>query len=91
MIIAAVTLSPSPRALVCNAGDTLEVICNTTGHSLQWRLALIGVMDPINTISISSNTVAEKRIMINSSRVTISRISERDEAPLISRLEIRSI
>ena len=90
-VIGAVILSPSPRAFVCNAGDSLEVICNTTGHSQQWRLTLKGMMDPIGIISISSTTVADKRVMINSSRATISRVSERDEAPLISRLEIRSV
>ena len=28
--IGAVMLSPSPRAYVCNDGDSLEVTCNTT-------------------------------------------------------------
>ena len=50
-------------------------------------------MDPIS-ILISSTTVADTerlRTMINSSRATISRISERDETPLISRLVINPI
>ena len=33
----AVILSASPRAYVCNAGDRLELTCNTIESALQWR------------------------------------------------------
>ena len=89
--VGAVMLSPSPRALVCNAGDSLEVTCNTTESTLQWRLTLMGMRDPIETISISSTTVYIPRVMINTSRVSITRTSGRGEAPLISTLEISSV
>ena len=81
-------LSPSPRAYVCNAGDSLKVTCSSTESILQWTLTLVGMSDPIETISISSTTVYMPRGMINTSHVTVTRTSGRGEAPLISTLAI---
>ena len=69
-------LFPSPKAAVCQAGDRLEVKCNSTESTLQWRLTLMGMIDPVE-ISISSTTIAIPRMTINSSRITVSRTSER--------------
>ena len=83
-------VSPSPRAGVCRVGDGLEVTCNSTDIALLWRLTLLGMANPIER-SISSTTVAIHRAMINSSRVTVSRTSQKGAVPLISILEISII
>ena len=83
-------LSPSPRAYVCNIGDGLKVICNTTETTLQWRLTLMGESDPID-IPVSSTIQHIPRRMINTSLVTVTRTSERGETPLISTLEISPV
>ena len=88
--IGAVTISPSPRAAACHVGNRLQLMCNSTDIALLWRLTLLGMAYPTE-ISISSTTVAIPRVMINSSRVTVSRTSERGAVPLISILEIRSV
>ena len=88
--LGAVILSPSPRAYVCNAGDRLELTCNTSESALQWSLSLKGMSDPTD-ISITSTTVGTRRRMINTSRITATRISEENETPLISMLEIRPV
>ena len=75
---------------MCRVGDRLQVTYNSTDSALQWRLTLLGMANPIER-SISSTTVAIPRAMINSSRVTVSRTSERGAVPLISTLEIRSV
>ena len=84
------TISPSPRAAVCHVGDRLKVTCNSTDSALLWRLTLLGMANPIE-IAISSTTIVIPRAMINSSRVTVSRTSERGAVPLISILEISSV
>ena len=83
-------LSPSPRAYVCNIGDRLKVMCNTSETTLQWRLSLMGESDPID-IPVSSTIQHIPRRMINTSRVTVTRASERGETPLISTLEISPV
>lgn len=90
-VIGIVMISPSPRATVCQAGDNLEVRCNSTDSALQWRLTLIGMSDPIREISISSTTIAIQRAVIISSRITVLRTSERGAVPLISTLVISSV
>ena len=91
-VIGTVMISPSPRATVCQAGDNLEVRCNSTDSALiQWRLTLIGMSDPIREISISSTTIAIQRAVVNSSRITVLRLSERGAVPLISTLVISSV
>ena len=89
-LIGAVIMSPSPRAYVCNAGDILELTCNTAESALQWQLTVEGMSDPIY-ISISSTTVGIPRRMINISRITATRTSGRGETPLISILEINPV
>ena len=69
----------------------LEVTCYATRSILQWRLTLMGMMNPILELSISSTTIAVFRAMINSSRVIVFRTSERGTTPLISILELSSI
>ena len=88
--IGAVTVSPSPKAAVCQAGDRLEVKCNSTESAIQWSLTLMGMNDLVE-ISISSTTIAIPRATINSSRITVLRTSERGTVPLISTLVISSV
>ena len=85
-------LSPSPRAVVCQDVDKLEVTCSTIDDksSLKWRLSM-GMTDLVQDISISSTTVVIQRVMVNSSRIKVSRASEIMAAPLISILEISSV
>ena len=91
-VTGAVMLSPSPRASVCHAGGNVKVTCITPNSSLQqWKLTLMGMADPEHDISVSSNTIAVHRRRIDSSRVTVLRISAREAAPLISTLEISSV
>ena len=89
-LIGAIILSPSPRAYVCNAGDRLELTCNTSESTQQWSLFLKGMGDPIY-LSISSTTVGIPRKMINTSRITATRTSGINETPLISILEISPV
>ena len=88
--IGAVMVSPSPKAAVCQAGDRLEVKCNSTESAIQWRLTLMGMNDLVE-ISISSTTIAIPRATINSSRITVLKNSERGTVPLISTLVISSV
>ena len=90
LLVGAIILSPSSRAYVCNAGDRLELTCNTTESVQQWSLSLKGMSDPTD-IAISSTTVVSHRVMINTSRITVTRISGINETPLISMLEISPV
>ena len=51
----------------------------------------MGMDDHVHEISISSTTIAVPRTVINSSRVSTSRISERGARPLTSTLEISPV
>ena len=90
--VGAVMLSPSPRALVCHTGDSLVVTCSVTESSLIWRLILMGRSETIqHDIPIASTTIVIQRRMINSSRLTAFRTSERGARPLITMLEISPV
>ena len=89
-LVGAVIMSPSPRAYVCNAGDRLELTCNTTESALLWRLTLMGMSD-VRDIAISSTSVGTRRGIINNSQFTATRISGTGETPLISISEISPV
>jgi hypothetical protein len=50
----------------------------------------MGMSDPIDLL-ISSTSVVIPRAMINTSRITVTRISGRGETPLLSMLEISPV
>ena len=82
-----VTISPSPRAAICNVGEELEVICNTTENFLTWSLTFI---DPI-TRTLSSTIQNPEVVVINYTVFTFSRISRLGSIPLVSNLVISSV
>ena len=51
----------------------------------------MGMADPVHKMSFSSTTIIIQRTVINSSRVSTSRVSERGATPLISTLEITQV
>ena len=83
-------LYPSPRAYICNVGDRLGVSCNTSETILQWRLTLMGENEPTGIPVLSTTQIIPRRMM-NISRITITRTSERGGTPLISTLEINPV
>ena len=94
MYIGVVTLSPLPRATVCNVGDRLEVSCTTNASVLTWSLMYIsenGMVEEHSDIIISSTAMAQPTRMINSSIVTFTRRSELRSSPLISSMIIGSV
>ena len=74
MYIGAVTISPSPRAAVCRVGDRLEITCNITGRIVMWNLAVIGTTNISRTLS--TTTVNQAIVQINSTTLIFSRVSE---------------
>lgn len=81
---------PSGIAPACS-GDQLELTCSVTANLLEWRINVTsvariyirGVSSDGPTINVQTNT-----LMINSSNITFSRISNENAVPLISRLFI---
>ena len=88
--IGAVTISPSPRAAVCRVGDRLEVTCNTTQSALTWNLTVIGATNSI-TRTLSTTTLSQNVVMINSATLIFSRVSELRASPLISMLVVPAL
>ena len=89
----AVTVSPSPVATVCHVGDRLEVTCNTTASVLIWSLMYIsenGMAEQHSEI-VTSGSMTQPTITINSSVVSFMRRSEPRSAPLISSMVIGSV
>ena len=89
-----VTLSPSPRATVCNVGDRIEVNCTTNASVLTWNFMYIsenGMVEEHSDIIISSTAMTQLTRMINSSIVTFTRRSEPRNSPLISSRTIDSV
>ena len=83
-------ISPSPRAAVCEVGDTLEVTCTTSDHFLTWMLTKNGSTYRI-TRTLSSTIRYLERVMVNSTVFTFSRMSELGSTDLISRLVISPV
>ena len=85
-----VTISPSPRAAVCRAGDTLKLTCNTTASVLMWELTFARVTDSFTT-TLTSTASAEQRFAINSTTFVFLRTSRSGKLPLISTLMITPV
>ena len=84
--IGAVTIFPSPRVTLCRVGDELEVTCTATETTLlTWNLTVIGVTNSITRI-LSTTTLRQDVVTINSTTLTFSRVSDLGASPLISTL-----
>ena len=83
-------LSPSPRAAVCQIGDTLEVMCTTSDHFLTWMLTKSGSTYRI-TRTLSSTIRNPERVLVNSTVYTFSRTSELGSTDLVSKLIISPV
>lgn len=89
-----VTISPAHTASVCR-GDQLELICNTTGAFLEWRLCLIsdGETTARKIIFIRIVTIFGQvpPLLVNSTVFNFSRIPAENTLPLTSRLLISPV
>ena len=88
--IGAVMISPSPRASVCRVGGRLEVTCTTTQRALTWNLTIIGATNSI-TRTLSTTTLNQNIVLINSATLIFSRVSEVRASPLVSMLVVPAI
>ena len=80
------TIFPSPRVTLCRVGDELEVTCTATETTLlTWNLTVIGVTNSITRI-LSATTLRQDVVIINSTTLTFSRVSDLGASPLISTL-----
>jgi hypothetical protein len=92
--LGAVTVSPSPVAIVCNAREMLEVNCTTNASVLTWSLMYIsenGMVEQVSDVIITSTAMIQPTRTINSSVVRFVRRSELRGTPLISSLLIDSV
>ena len=87
MIAGYIAISPSPRAAVCQLGDSLEITCTTSGRFLTWILARSGSTDSI-TRTLSSTIRYPEILVVNSTVFTFVRISELGSTPLVCNLRI---
>ena len=86
-----VEISPLGIAPVCQVGDQLELICNTSDMLQRWRFPAIP--DSGRTIqSTGSSGVDPRALTINSIVIiTFSRLSTQNELPLMSRMLINRV
>ena len=89
-------LSPSGEAVVCEGGE-LSLTCSTTNVSIiLWTLSplhdeqgqVLTFMRFISSVG-ASNQASD--MMVNSTFLNVSRVSDRDELPLLSRLVINDV
>ena len=91
-----VEISPSPVGPVCQERDQLEVICNTTlGIDHQWKFTVFPenvshTAAPVSSIGASLSGIPMP-LLISSSTITFSRLSDQNVLPLISRVTISSV
>jgi hypothetical protein len=90
-----VEISPSPVAPVCQAGDQLELMCNTTsGFEHRWELTIFPenvsyTRRPVTSIGVSG--IPTSPLSIGTSTITFSRLSGQNILPLVSRITISPI
>ena len=84
-----ISISPSPRAAVCNVGNELEISCDTTGNFTTWNVKLITGNRITRTLSTATRN--SEVVMINSTTFTFSRTSELGSTGLMSKLVISSV
>ena len=91
-----VVISPSPRAELCNTGESLEVTCNITNSSetiLEWRVDFpseIGMTTHLSAI-VTSSTMHDQIRVLDSIVFLFSRSSELRVSPLLSTLFINPV
>ena len=88
-----VVISPSPVAPVCQEGDQLELMCNTSGLDHQWLFTVFPenvnyTRPPVESTGTSGIPMP---LMIGASIITFSRLSGQFDLPLISRVTISSV
>ena len=89
-------LSPSPVAPVCQAGDQLELTCNTTaGIAIEHRWEFTVFPEnvthtgrPVESIGVSG---IPPLLAINTSTITFSRLSGPNDLSLISRVTVNPV
>ena len=85
-------LSPSGEAVVCEGGE-LSLTCSTNVSIISWTSSLLQ-NDQGQVLTFMRSTASEgvsqhtSTLMVNSTFFNVSRISDRDELPLVSRLVI---
>ena len=94
------TISPSGVATVCSGGQ-LELNCTIIDNGnfalLVWNITLPRVAEnaatPVNVQAISSDSPTDQTFhtVINSTNLTLSRISPPNSSPLVSRLLISPV
>ena len=88
-------ISPSPVAPVCQEGDQLGLICNTTsGIDHQWRFTVFPenvsyTRPPVTSTGVSG--VPTTPLSIGTSTIVFLRLSDQHVLPLISRVTISSV
>ena len=89
------TLSPAMIAPVCHVGDPLQLTCTASVAFLQWSLRVVNEQgrDEEITIFITASAPSSQPmpIVVNSTTLTLRRISAQGASPLISTLSIDSV
>ena len=77
-------------APVCQVGDQLELMCNTTGIDHRWEFVIFPENETRTSTPVTSigMTGIPQPLMISSSMITFSRLSGQNVLPLISRVTI---
>ena len=84
-------MSPSEKAVVCE-GEQLELICSTNARFLGWKASIPLEQGRMHSYSryifAMDETEQESSFGVNSTSFNASRVSHKDESPLMSRLVI---
>ena len=91
-------LSPSVVAPVCEAGDQLELTCNSSSPLHTWQFTVIserGAAMTYDALIQSAGPIGvlnPQPLIVNSTIIfTFSRLSTEDDLPLISRMIINNV
>ena len=86
-------LSPSPVTPVCQAGDQLELTCNTTDINHRWEFSILPENMTITTTPITAFGASgiPRPLRIGTSTITFSRLSGQNQSPLVSRVVISPV
>lgn len=88
-------ISPSVVAPTCQAGDQLELTCDTSGVLQRWQLIAnpeSGAVTQLQQVSSAGSTgVQSEPLVIESVMFTASRLSGQGSLPLVSRMIINPV
>ena len=85
------TITPSPRVTLCRVGDELEVTCTATETTiLTWDLRVTGMTNSITRI-LSTTTVHQDVVILNSTTLIFSRVSDLGVSPLTTMLAVPTV